>query len=149
MAAGQEAFAGSTTALIHDAILNRTPVATTSLNPQLPHKLEEIINKGLEKDRDLRYQTAAEIRADLKRLKRDTESGRAVATLSPSPPAVAGAGRSRPEEQVGAALVATPGQPQGLPLRRYGRALAALGGNFNSPRMEEKTWRRCGHRTGN
>ena len=129
MATGREAFAGSTTPLIHDAILNRAPVAASSLNPQLPPKLEEIINKALEKDRDLRYQHASEIRADLKRLKRDTESGRAVAAMSPSPsPAVAGASRSRSEEQTGAALVPAPGHPQGLPLRRYGWALAVLGG---------------------
>ena len=85
MATGRAAFPGATTALIHDAILNRTPVAASSLNPQLPPRLEEIINKALEKDRDLRCQSAAEIRADLKRQKRDAESGRAVAAMSPSP----------------------------------------------------------------
>ena len=59
-----------------DAILNRTPAAPSSLNPNVPPKLEEIIGKSLEKDRELRYQTAAELRGDLKRLKRDSDSGR-------------------------------------------------------------------------
>src|ERR1700691_6048952 len=76
MASGQMAFGGTTSAVIFDQILNRTPAAPSSLNPNLPRKLEEIIGKALEKDRDLRYQTAAELRADLKRLKRDTDSGR-------------------------------------------------------------------------
>ena len=75
MATGRQTFSGATTAVIHDAILNRAPTPITSLNPQLPPKLEEIINKALEKDRDLRYQHASEIRTDLKRLKRDTDSG--------------------------------------------------------------------------
>src|ERR1700678_363355 len=77
MATGQAAFNGNTSAVIFDSILNRTPVAPSTLNPNLPPKLEEIIGKSLEKDRDLRYQTAAELRGDLKRLKRDSDSGRA------------------------------------------------------------------------
>ena len=76
MATGQAAFSGATTALTHDAILNRAPVAATTLNPGLPPELESIINKALEKDRNLRYQSAAELRADLKRLQRDTDSAR-------------------------------------------------------------------------
>ena len=76
MATGQAAFNGNTSAVIFDAILNRTPASPSSLNPMLPPKLEEIIGKSLEKDRDLRYQTAAELRGDLKRLKRDTDSSR-------------------------------------------------------------------------
>jgi Tol biopolymer transport system component len=76
MATGQQAFSGTTTAVIYDAILNRAHVPVTSVNPLLPPKLEEIIAKALEKDRDLRCQTAAELRADLKRLKRDSTSGR-------------------------------------------------------------------------
>jgi serine/threonine protein kinase len=84
MATGRQTFSGATTAVIHDAILNRAPTPITSLNPQLPPKLEEIINKALEKDRDLRCQTAAELRADLKRLKRDTDSTKLVgAGLAP------------------------------------------------------------------
>ena len=79
MATGQPAFPGNTPAVIFDNILNRMPVAPSELNPNLPPKLEEIIGKSLEKDRDLRYQTAAEMRGDLKRLKRDTDSSR-VAT---------------------------------------------------------------------
>jgi len=76
MAAGRTAFNGNTSAVVFDEILNRTPPAPSTFNAAIPPKLEEIIGKALEKDRDLRYQTAAELRADLKRLKRDIDSGR-------------------------------------------------------------------------
>jgi eukaryotic-like serine/threonine-protein kinase len=75
MATGQLPFRGESTATIFEAILNRAPVAPVRLNPDLPQKLEDIINNALEKDRNLRSQSAAEIRADLQRLKRDMESG--------------------------------------------------------------------------
>jgi len=82
MATGQQAFSGNTPGVIFHAILERTPTSSRSLNPGLPGKLEEIINTALEKDRELRCQTAAELRADLKRLKRDMDSARATASVA-------------------------------------------------------------------
>jgi tetratricopeptide (TPR) repeat protein len=81
MATGRPAFSGDTTAVIFDAILNRAPTAPVRLNPDLPDELARTITKALEKDRELRYQSASELRTDLKRLKRDTDSGRAVAAV--------------------------------------------------------------------
>src|SRR6201981_1033176 len=78
MATGKQTFSGSSSAEIFDAILNRTPIAPVRLNPEVPVELEHIVSKALEKEKKLRYQSAAEMRTDLQRLKRDTDSGRAA-----------------------------------------------------------------------
>ena len=82
MATGQLPFRGDSTATIFEAILNRAPASPLRVNPDAPAELERIINKALEKDKELRYQGAAEMRADLKRLKRETDTGRAAAGSS-------------------------------------------------------------------
>jgi serine/threonine-protein kinase len=86
MATGREAFSGKTSALIFDAILNQTPPAASAINPAVPAELDHTIDKALEKDRTTRYQSAADLRADLKRIKRVTDSGR---THTPTRPTTA------------------------------------------------------------
>ena len=82
MATGTLPFRGKSSAMICEAIVNRAPVDPVRLNPDLPPKLEDIINRALEKDRELRYQHASEMRSELLRLKRDTETGRVAAASS-------------------------------------------------------------------
>ena len=88
MSTGRQAFSGNTSAVIFDAILHQAPTAPLQLNPEIPAELARIINKALEKDRTTRYQSAADLRADLKRMKQQLDSGRAPAQPSarPEPP---------------------------------------------------------------
>ncbi len=93
MATGRQPFSGNTSAIIFEAILNRVPTSPIQLNPGMPPQLELIVNKALEKDREMRCQSAAELRADLKRLKRDTDSARVGAAVAQQTAGVSG---SRP-----------------------------------------------------
>jgi serine/threonine protein kinase/Tfp pilus assembly protein PilF len=112
MATGQQAFVGNTSAVVFNEILNKTPASPVRLNPELPEQLEQIINKALEKDRRLRYQSASELCVDLQRLKRDSDSGRKAAPID------------HPEEPE-----VLPHRARILALlkRRWGMALAATG----------------------
>jgi len=92
MATGKPAFPGPTSAVVFDAILNREPLPPSQVNPALPPQLQEIICRLLEKDRDIRYQTASDLRAALRRIKRDTDSGHTAAHAAAGSTAAAGAG---------------------------------------------------------
>src|ERR1700690_313689 len=106
MATGTMPFRGDSSALVTDAILHRAPAAAVRLNPDIPPKLEDIINKALEKNRNMRYQHAADVRTDLQRLKRDSDSGRSAATSPPplEPPETSSAAQESARPQSSATV---------------------------------------------
>jgi eukaryotic-like serine/threonine-protein kinase len=104
MATGTLPFRGDTSGVIFESILNRTPTSAVRLNPDVPPKLEEIIDRLLEKDCDLRYQSAADLRSELKRLQRDTTSGRSAAETGSGPVSTA----TEPDRLSGAINAAMP-----------------------------------------
>jgi serine/threonine protein kinase/TolB-like protein len=114
MATAMLPFRGDTSGVIFNAILERAPVSPVRLNPDLPPRLEDILNRALEKDRELRYQHASEMRSELLRLKRDTESGRAAAFTTPSVDVATGVPAPHPVQprvDVATGLAARPAQP--------------------------------------
>src|SRR5579863_5178788 len=123
MATGDVPFHGESSAVICEAIMNRAPVPAVRLNHEVPPKLEDIINKALEKDRNLRYQHASEMRSDLQRLKRDTESGRSAMSQALPVEASSASAPPPPISATGSAVSYTLQPPSRSMMDRYGWAI--------------------------
>jgi serine/threonine protein kinase len=134
-ATGRHPFPGKTSAVILAAILNRTPVAPVTINPELPLRLQDIINNCLEKDRELRYQSAADVRADLKRLRRDLESGHSRAIEISAGSRTAGDAHSHPDTAHQSGSAATAGSSAALRIVAAVVVVAALVGGYGLWRM--------------
>jgi eukaryotic-like serine/threonine-protein kinase len=147
MATGVVPFRGETSAVITEAILNRTPTTATRLRPELPVKLEETISKALEKDRDLRSQTAGEMRADLKRLKRSLDSSR-TSVVTESAPESAAVRSSTPSHAIKSSTTAVPwlafaiGILLAIAAGVYGGKLLYSAAPINPPTYRQLTFRR-------
>ena len=144
MATGALPFRGETSGVITDAILNRAPASPLRLNPDIPAKLEDIIHKALEKDRDLRYQNASDIRADLKRVKRDSDTGRSASyQTQPADEASARLSDSSPGFAPGSSAQASSGRRSAISLAAESE-LASAATNYSTPssRPAAPSWQR-------
>ncbi len=130
MATGKVAFRGETSAVIFQAILDRAPTAPVRINPEIPPKLEEIISKALDKDRELRYQNAADMRADLKRVRRELESGRSpILEIGEDEPAPARQGSGSAAAHGSAARMAPASSAAAVAVASSSRVTAAASGS--------------------